>query len=449
MSAANDETSPGTAPIKGIGLRVTNIEGNSFVPRRGMFQTTNASVIDGLFEISKPVDFEYKGDYLGDDGTDVMQPHANPSSGSGSYASKVASVKPRNKINFRYIEDTNQMEDVDVMIPMESVRKVQDRFANVLFGYFLGKRLAFPVVDYYVSNKWEKYGLQKCMMNGKGFFFFKFGTREGMEQVLQDGPWLIRNIPIFLKCWSPNTELKKDELKKIPVWVKMHDVPLAAYTEDGLSLIASKLGEPKMLDNETAKMCEESWGRSGYARAIIELNADKEMKDAISVAIPNVEEGGFLKSTIRVEYEWKPPRCSSCLVFGHSTESCPSKVTELAQGDNKGKEKVDDQGYKDGNKRKKGKRKPIQVKDSKKFEYRPKTREDQHEKYKPSTSRAPPVKLTNSFGALSSNESDGDTDQDEVRVEDVTETSKFMENKAQGSGNNTGASTPADRVINV
>uniref|UniRef100_A0A251SRR9 DUF4283 domain-containing protein n=1 Tax=Helianthus annuus TaxID=4232 RepID=A0A251SRR9_HELAN len=40
------------------------------------------------------------------------------------------------------------------------------------------------------------------MMNANGFFFFKFKTKEGMDKMLEDGPWMIRNVPIILKMWS-------------------------------------------------------------------------------------------------------------------------------------------------------------------------------------------------------------------------------------------------------
>ena len=43
---------------------------------------------------------------------------------------------------------------------------------NTLYGYFLGKRIEFPVVQYFVHNVWSKYGLSKVRMNTKGFFFF-------------------------------------------------------------------------------------------------------------------------------------------------------------------------------------------------------------------------------------------------------------------------------------
>ncbi|GKG35594.1 zinc knuckle CX2CX4HX4C containing protein, partial [Tanacetum coccineum] len=70
----------------------------------------------------------------------------------------------------------------------------------------------------------------------------------------------------------------------------------------------------------------QSWGRSSYARAMIELRADEELKDTIMVAMPKLVGEGFNMCTIRVEYEWKPPRCSSCKVFGHVLNECPKKI---------------------------------------------------------------------------------------------------------------------------
>ncbi|XP_022014976.1 uncharacterized protein LOC110914495 [Helianthus annuus] len=417
-------------PSLGKGLfegRPLNIEGNRVLPRRSIGQQASSgqkpiNIIDELEKITEPV---------------VLKKHdveaGNSGSGNGmkgqTYAEKLATVKPVQKINFRFLENNKAVEDVDadVMIPIASVKQVQDRFTNVLFGYFLGKRLAFPVVEYFVSQRWGKYGMQKCMMNGKGFFFFKFKSKDGMEQVLQDGPWLIRNIPLFLKQWSPNTELKKEELKKVPVWVKMHDVPLAAYTEDGLSLIASKVGTPKMLDNETTKMCLDSWGRSGYARAIVELDADKDLIENVTVAIPNVEEGGYLKSSIQLEYEWKPPQCKTCKVFGHGMHECP-----LQPADDKGpntKDKVDDQGFKSGNNRKKNKNQQFSVKEKQRLIYRPKHMNSTSSGVpkdtnasKPSSSggtigsKGPGIRTSNTFEALNNMDDEYGSEMDEVQA---------------------------------
>ena len=50
---------------------------------------------------------------------------------------------------------------------------------------------------------------------------------------------MIRNIPIILKPWTLNNNLLKEDLTNIPIWVKIHDVPLAMFFDDGLSLLAT------------------------------------------------------------------------------------------------------------------------------------------------------------------------------------------------------------------
>ncbi|GKD61465.1 zinc knuckle CX2CX4HX4C containing protein [Tanacetum coccineum] len=114
-------------------------------------------------------------------------------------------------------------------------------FETTLYDYFIGKRIAFPVVEYYVRNNWANYGLTRLMMNFKGFFFFKFESNKGLEDVRENGPWMIHNSSIILKKWTMNTSLFKEELTRILLWVKLHDVPLQVFLDDGISLIASQI----------------------------------------------------------------------------------------------------------------------------------------------------------------------------------------------------------------
>ncbi|GKA76312.1 ribonuclease H-like domain-containing protein [Tanacetum coccineum] len=79
-----------------------------------------------------------------------------------------------------------------------------------------------------------------------------FSSTEGVDPVLRDGSWMIREVDIFLNKWSPSVSLLKEDLSRVPVWVKFHDVPLVAYTSDGLSLIARKIA-PKRVVNKMDK----------------------------------------------------------------------------------------------------------------------------------------------------------------------------------------------------
>ncbi|XP_022014955.1 uncharacterized protein LOC110914476 [Helianthus annuus] len=261
-----------------------------------------------------------------------------------SYADLVANPSNK-KLNFRTLASPDPHDDCDVVLPKDSIRVVQDKLANTLYGYFLGDRVAYPVVEYYVKNKWKRFGLVKPMMNANGFFFFfKFADHAGMMVVLKEGPWVIRSQPLFLCEWSPNTKLVKKEVKNEQLWVRIHDVPLAAYTEDGLSLIVTAIGVPKLLDSYTTSMCMDSWGRSSYARALIEVSADKELKKETTMAIPKLDGDGYVKETMYVEYEWNPHRCSHCCVFGHSNDQCPSLQKNVVKDDKSRKPPVQGRG---------------------------------------------------------------------------------------------------------
>ena len=99
--------------------------------------------------------------------------------------------------------------------------------------------------------------------------------------------WLIN------KC-SPEISLLKKDLSCVPVWVKLHDVALVAYTSDGLSLIASNIGTPMRLHSYTNNnMYLESLGRSSYAIALIEINASNEFHDNLVLVIPKLNGSGY------------------------------------------------------------------------------------------------------------------------------------------------------------
>ncbi|GJR01049.1 beta-caryophyllene synthase [Tanacetum coccineum] len=115
-----------------------------------------------------------------------------------------------------------------------------------------------------------------------------FNSKNGLDAMLENGPWFIRNNLLILKKWNPDVNLLKKDVGNVSVWDKLHGVPLTAFTEGGLIAIAAKLGTPLMLDSYTSDMCMQSCGRSSYVGAMIELRADLELKDTIVVAMPKL-----------------------------------------------------------------------------------------------------------------------------------------------------------------
>ncbi|GJR71801.1 zinc knuckle CX2CX4HX4C containing protein [Tanacetum coccineum] len=89
--------------------------------------------------------------------------------------------------------------------------------------------------------------------------------------------------PIILKKWSMDTRLLKEELTRIPIWVKLHDVPIQVFEEDGISLIATFIGKPVMLDSYTSSMCKIRWGRVVFARCLSEVNLEADLVDVVTI----------------------------------------------------------------------------------------------------------------------------------------------------------------------
>ncbi|GKB05583.1 hypothetical protein Tco_0833778 [Tanacetum coccineum] len=204
------------------------------------------------------------------------------------------------KLKFRSFFNDETVVDSDCVLPLANLQAIKNKFENTL----------------------------KLIHDEDDVFFFKFDSITGVEHVLEQGPWMIRNTPIILNKWSLNLSLCKDKVTSVPVWVKLHKVPVVAYFEDGLSLIASQIGKPVMLDALTSSMYNDPWGRIGFARALIKVSATTELKKEVIMAVPHEDGTGHTKVLITVEYEWKPPLCVDCHVFGHISDLCPKRVVE-------------------------------------------------------------------------------------------------------------------------
>nr|GFA21077.1 hypothetical protein [Tanacetum cinerariifolium] len=85
--------------------------------------------------------------------------------------------------------------EIDVVVSVDSIHAISERFANIAYGSFLRKKVADAVVANYK--------------------------------------------------WYPDENLLKEDVSTVPVWVKLHGVLGTIFSEDDLSAIATKLGEKK------------------------------------------------------------------------------------------------------------------------------------------------------------------------------------------------------------
>ncbi|GJT98799.1 beta-caryophyllene synthase [Tanacetum coccineum] len=187
------------------------------------------------------------------------------------------------------LEDTGSFPPLSMQVtitagnaPGDSICAISECFTNTAYGFFLGKKVTYLVVANYVRNT--------------------------------------SNNPLILKKWHPDENLLKEDVSTIPVWVKLHDVPVMAFSEDGLSAIATNLGTPLM----------QSWGRSSYARVMIELRADVELKDNIVVAMPKITREGHYTCVVEKKTVKKHSQTSRGVLVGPKMWKCMEPTIEVS-----------------------------------------------------------------------------------------------------------------------
>ncbi|KAF9603515.1 hypothetical protein IFM89_036788 [Coptis chinensis] len=119
----------------------------------------------------------------------------------------------------------------------------------------------------------------------------------------------------IIRPWSEDLETDRDNLKTVPIWVKLHDVPKILWTKHGMSFIASRLGKPHCWDAASQKR-----SRLDYARACVEVLVDSLYPTYLKFRL-----GGKIV-TVGVEYSWKPTSCTHYQIFGHNIAKCPKQI---------------------------------------------------------------------------------------------------------------------------
>ncbi|KAB5519436.1 hypothetical protein DKX38_023755 [Salix brachista] len=216
-------------------------------------------------------------------------------------------------------------------IPSGMVMHSMDQWKKCIIGFFIGCKMPYHAVSSIAKKAWKPYGMDQVTTMADGFYVFRFRTEEDLDAVLERGPWMFGGKNIILQKWSPKFQFDKSRIARIPVWIRLKGLPLPLWTKQGLSLATSMVGTPLSCDEPTI-----SCSRLDYARLCIELNARLPFVHQFEIESPLTEEPQLVK----VDYEWKPPRCERCQCFGHN---CVAKEEHILKHNNKEEKKQADQ----------------------------------------------------------------------------------------------------------
>jgi hypothetical protein len=199
-------------------------------------------------------------------------------------------------------------------IPKSAIDANVNKWCNTLVGYVMGDRPFYSQLKGCVGRLWRPTCSLEIHSRENGYFFFKFGSKDECDRVLNEGPWLFDGRLIILKPWSPNIGLERDILSTVPVWIRFPSLHLKLWSNTVISYMASLIGKPLYMDNATA-----TGERLEFARCFVEISACSKLPKSVRLDLGN---GEWLETP--VHFEWVPPKCSKCQTFGHIDVQCPN-----------------------------------------------------------------------------------------------------------------------------
>ncbi|KAI8564159.1 hypothetical protein RHMOL_Rhmol03G0160300 [Rhododendron molle] len=180
---------------------------------------------------------------------------------------------------------------------------------HCLIGHFLDGKMEFPLLKATARTVWKDDLLSVKELGSR--FLFEFKDEAAKMRALEDGPHFFSRRFLVLQNWKRMMLPSKDQPSKIPAWIKILKLPLEFWTAECFSKIASTIGKPLHVDQATAKKL-----RLDYARICVEIDAGTDLPDDVQITI-NGE-----TVIVALQYQWLPPICTDCKVFGHPKGTC-------------------------------------------------------------------------------------------------------------------------------
>ncbi|XP_020694665.2 uncharacterized protein LOC110108378 [Dendrobium catenatum] len=112
----------------------------------------------------------------------------------------------------------------------ETLAKGGDDWSLCLVSYSIGRRPFYEALLGALNKTW---------------------ALKDFDMAWSKGVWFMLGKPFVLQKWHPKFKPKRENFSLVPIWVKIHDFPLACWNSEGISRIASKIGVPLVADHLT------------------------------------------------------------------------------------------------------------------------------------------------------------------------------------------------------
>lgn len=101
---------------------------------------------------------------------------------------------------------------------------------------------------HWIFTKWS----MDCEIHlcSKGFFIVKFQSSEVRDLVIQEGPWFWGSSGLFITPWFPEFDANTFVVSKMPVWVRLHNLPIHFWDQKIFVSIGNAIGRYIKMDTQ-------------------------------------------------------------------------------------------------------------------------------------------------------------------------------------------------------
>ena len=151
-----------------------------------------------------------------------------------------------------------------VTLSKEVKQRIRAPWVNSLIVKVYGRLVGFHFLQARLISMWRPLGRMDIIDLGKEFYLVRFGLKEDFSEVLEKGPWFIREHFLSIRPWEPNFKPSTANISSVAVWIRLTELPIEYYEMDMLKQIGKAVGNVLRIDTHTAT---EARGR--YARLCI------------------------------------------------------------------------------------------------------------------------------------------------------------------------------------
>ena len=109
--------------------------------------------------------------------------------------------------------------------------------------YVLGANPPFIVMEGFCRRMWKE-KIDKIGSPSYGVFMIRFHTVEDRDGILQGGYLFFNNQRVVMKPWHPDMDIRKNDIRSVPIWIQLDNLDLKYWGERALFKIVGQIGKP-------------------------------------------------------------------------------------------------------------------------------------------------------------------------------------------------------------